>query len=85
MTTLTPTTDACLSDSRRLAAEEAALQLGWLSECPYHGEPFRSDGAREDLHAIATVPADVIELVTEVCDGFADRCPFCMRESGIPE
>jgi hypothetical protein len=31
--------------SRRWAAEELALELGWLCECPYHGEPFRSTTA----------------------------------------
>jgi hypothetical protein len=74
------------AESQRLAAEEAALQLGWLSECPYHGEPFRTgDAHAKDPEAIATVPADVIALVTEVCDGFSDTCPFCARESTIPE
>jgi hypothetical protein len=41
------------AENQRLAAEEAALQLGWLSECPYHGEPFRtSDHHAKDLEAI---------------------------------
>jgi len=86
MTALTVTTAASPFESRRLAAEEAALQLGWLSECPYHGEPFRSAaGMRNNPRAIATVPADVMALVTEVCRAYADRCAFCVRESSIPE
>ena len=86
MNPLDRTTRAESFDSRRLAAEEAALQLGWLSECPYHGEPFRSAvGRRKDREGVATVPADVIALVTEVCDDYSDSCPLCARESAIPE
>ena len=86
MTRHIPTSGASLSDNRRLAAEEAAIQLGWLSECPYHGEPFRSAvGLRDHPEAARSVPADVIAAVTEVCESYEDRCRFCAREGAIPE
>lgn len=86
MSTLICADGLSASDRKWLAAEEAALQLGWLSECPYHGEPFRNAlGRRKDPESVTTVPADVIAVISEVCDGFQDACPFCARESAIPE
>ena len=86
MTPFNATTTHSSSDAQRVAAEEAALQLGWLSECPFHGEPFRNAGGRrKDPEAVSAVPEDVIALVSEVCDGVEDVCPLCARESAMPE
>ena len=86
MITSTCAAGLSFSERERVAAEEAALQLGWLSECPYHGEPFRNAlGRRKDPEAGETVPPDVIALVSKVCDGFDDACPLCARESAMPE
>jgi hypothetical protein len=80
-------------DFRRWAAEELALQLGWLCECPYHGEPFKSSAG---LTAAAATPQnhaaleggrdrDLYSLAAEISKGYGERCSFCDRENVLPE
>jgi hypothetical protein len=80
-------------DAGRWAAEELALQLGWLSECPYHGEPFRSPG-QEATQVPATArsatepgdcSSDMYSLALELSSAYSERCPMCARESAVPE
>jgi hypothetical protein len=75
-------------DARHWAAEELALQLGWLSECPYHGEPFKTASGAHDGCA-ADVPVDtdgeLYVLAASVSAEYAEHCPFCERERALPE
>ena len=78
-------------ESQRWAAEEAALQLGLLRECPYHGEPFKAPaahaiaprrkrsrpGARLDPHP------DLLRL-TQLSATYAEQCPYCVRDNAVP-
>jgi hypothetical protein len=93
MTTQSNNTELYSFDSQRWAAEEAALQLGWLRECPYHGEPFRTTGPRGPSTAGRHEPAappfdansDVALLFTRLPLAYAEQCPLCARESAVPE
>ena len=83
-------TPSCTSnasfDNLRCAAEEAAIQLGWLRECPYHGQPFRP--ARIPLRQAkptARVSPELLALAVAVSDAYSDQCAFCARESATPE
>jgi hypothetical protein len=74
-------------DSGRWAAEELALQLGWLRECPYHGEPFRNattpcsaaalpqPGSRPELYSSAM----------KLSSAYSEHCPICAHERALPE
>jgi hypothetical protein len=75
-------------DARRWVAEELALQLGWLSECPYHGEPFKSAVPAENgrsVPASAETSGEIYVLAATISNAYPDRCRFCERESALPE
>src|SRR5689334_112018 len=74
-------------DARRWAAEDLALELGWLSECPYHGEPFRTAvRARNMDTALLDDPAsDLYAFAARLTKSYSEHCPFCERESTVPE
>jgi hypothetical protein len=79
-------------DAGRWAAEELALQLGWLCECPYHGEPFRSPGQHDmPSHAAAhsqrqpDYSSDTYSLALQLSSGYSESCPVCTLESAVPE
>ena len=80
-------------EAGRWAAEEAALQLGWLGECPFHGELFKAPGAclpRIDYKsaepgAEAGRNATLRLLATQLQDAYAERCPLCVHEESIPD
>jgi hypothetical protein len=77
------------SDSRTSAAEELALRLGWLCECPYHGEPYRRrplGGAKgREAASLPDSGDDLALFATRMSEQYADECPICARESAIPE
>ena len=78
------------AESRRWAAEETALELGWIRECPFHGEPFRSAGyvPAAGANAVpATAPElgeDLALLALQISSAYADECPLCARENSDP-
>jgi len=79
-------------DSMHIAAEDVALQLGWLRECPYHGQPFKADalprallGGRRGHTPAGPCNDELIALAMRVAEGYAEYCPHCALERSIPE
>ena len=77
-------------DARRWAAEELALELGWLSECPYHGEPLKTaaaGGVAVSPSALLAVDGstDLYFLALKVSRSYAEHCPFCIRENALAD
>lgn len=77
-------------EARRWAAEDLALELGWIRECPFHGEPFRAPGAPSDAagrSALAARLADtaLFAFAREVTRSFPERCLTCAREVASPD
>jgi hypothetical protein len=75
-------------DAGRWAAEDLALQLGWLSECPYHGEPFKTAARAQNTDTVLAVvdPAsELYALAARLTKSYSEHCPFCERESTVPE
>ena len=87
------TTDTREFDTTRWAAEELALQLGWLRECPFHGEPFKDTaGGRARAGVIKTLPVvpsdspgDLYTLAAQLSRSYAEHCPLCAQESALLE
>lgn len=83
--------DRAEAELSRFAAEEVALQLGWLRECPYHGEPFRAlslvaeagnvNAAPADTGTLSGCSPDVAHAAARLAEGYAEACPFCEREN----
>ena len=76
------------SDGTRWAAEEIALERGWLRECPYHGEPFKAAGLNvDDTRCGGSTGNDTnAELMLEarrLASACADYCPSCAREAAL--
>src|SRR5690242_4638754 len=69
------------------AAEELALQAGWLQECPYHGVPFKRREVRADSAAEADLQADsdLREFALRLTRSYDEECAFCAREKMMPE
>ena len=88
MTTQSDQANGNSFEERRWAAEEAALQLGWLCECPFHGEPFKApvEPASQDLTAQTVRDDDeLLVLARRVSRAYAEQCPLCARENDLPE
>ena len=77
---------------KQWAAEDFAISIGLLRECPYHGEPFkprRKRVTRKALAADLVDPADpivrlfngdtheLLATVERVADHCAEHCPLC--------
>ena len=73
-------------DSRGCAIEEAALRLGWLRECPYHGEPFNALTCTPEPAALHCDGSDEVMLrdAALLVTAYAETCPFCAREESLP-
>ena len=76
------------SDGARWAAEEIALERGWLRACPYHGETFKAAGlAMDDLRCGVTTATDTnAELLLQarrLVSTCADYCPACAHEAAL--
>jgi hypothetical protein len=82
---------ACGCEPLRSAAEDIALQLGWLRECPYHGQPFRGEGlqpsraGRREAGRAGQCSEELISFAMHMVGSYAERCPMCAFESAIPE
>jgi hypothetical protein len=77
---------------KQWAAEDFAISVGWLRECPYHGQPYRVRAPGQTSHALALGlihPNDPIakifngntrELVAaahRVARNYGERCEMC--------
>lgn len=76
------------SDGTRWAAEEIALERGWLRECPYHGEPFKAAGLdMDDTRCGATNAADanaeLLQQARRLVSTCAEYCPACAHEAAL--
>ena len=77
-------------ESMRIAAEDVALQLGWLRECPSHGQPFKAKAPPGELnrqvHASSSSCNDeLMAFAMRIANGYAEHCPHCAFETSIPE
>jgi hypothetical protein len=72
-------------DSSRWAAEEVAIDLGWLRECPYHGEPFRVPDQYPRELETPGVPTELAAVAMELRDVYDEQCAYCALESTVPE
>ena len=77
---------------KQWAAEDFAIAVGLLRECPYHGEPFKAHnrpvsgkalaaGLVDPLDPIVKVfngdTRELLAAVEQVTGGYAERCPLC--------
>ena len=80
-------------DLRLWAAEEVAVQLGWLNECPYHGQPFKARNPQRGLRTSASAvhPSDsalrlfssaeeLLSVARQVARTYGKSCSICARE-----
>ena len=95
MQTITPLVGSQKSDPqivKQWAAEDFAITIGLLRECPYHGQPFKARKAgltRKALAAGTVDPLDpnlrifngnareLLAAVESVAGGYGERCPQC--------
>ena len=94
MQTITPLFGSEKSDPQTVkqwAAEDFAINIGLLRECPYHGEPFKAPKAmtRKALAAGLVDPLDpnvrifngnareLLAAVERVTGGYSEHCPLC--------
>lgn len=77
---------------KQWAAEDLAIAMGLLRECPYHGQPFKAHkkgltqkalaaGLIDPLDPIVRVfngnTRELLAAVERVAGGFGERCEFC--------
>ena len=84
------------SDSQAVkqwAAEDVAITLGLLRECPFHGQPFKAQSQGLVGGALPSVPIDPLDssvrlfngdtrellaAVERVAHGYGERCQYCV-------
>jgi len=77
---------------KQWAAEDVAIAMGLLRECPYHGQPFRARSAASTAKALATGVIDPLDPSVQAFQGntrellaaierltgaYSDRCEVC--------
>jgi hypothetical protein len=94
MQTITPLFGSEKSDPQTVkqwAAEDFAINVGLLRECPFHGQPFKASKAmtRKALAAGLLDPLDpnvrvfngdtreLLAAVERVTGGYAEHCALC--------
>lgn len=80
--------------ARLWAAEDYAISIGLLRECPYHGQPFKARRNALNSKALATGVIDpqdpnvrafngnareLLAAVERVTGGYGDHCPMCAQ------
>ena len=88
--------EADLQAAKQWAAEDFAIAVGLLRECPYHGEPYK---ARKGLGRAAPAQVDPFDPIVRVFNGntrelmaavervtghYGDRCPHCRASDEEP-
>jgi hypothetical protein len=83
-----PTGDQLVS-KKQWAAEDYAITVGLLRECPYHGEPFKARRASTALVGSKIDPLDpavrvfngnmreLLAAVERVTGHYGERCQYC--------
>ena len=94
MQTITPLFGSDKSDPQTVkqwAAEDFAINIGLLRECPFHGQPFKApkSKARSPLAAGVVDPLDpnvrvfngntreLLAAVERVTGGYSEHCALC--------
>ena len=95
MNVAAPAAGAWVSDPqvvKQWAAEDVAIAMGLLRECPYHGQPFRARSVASTAKALATGVIDPLDpsvqafqgntrellaAIERVTDTYGDRCEIC--------
>jgi hypothetical protein len=77
---------------KQWAAEDFAISVGLLRECPYHGQPYRSSRTGLSNEAFAAGLIDPLDPAVQIFKGdtdqllaavervirdYGDRCVFC--------
>ena len=77
---------------KQWAAEDFAISIGLLRECPYHGQPYKTHAHAGHGNALAAGVIDPLDPVVRVFNGntrellaaaervagdYADRCEMC--------
>ena len=77
---------------KQWAAEDFAIAIGLLRECPYHGQPFKARKKRVTSQALAAGMIDPLDPVLQIFNGntrellaaaervagdYAENCPHC--------
>ena len=83
------------SDSQAVkqwAAEDFAIAIGLLRECPYHGQPFKAHKKRLTAQALEAGLVDPLDPIVQIFNGntrellatvervagnYGERCEFC--------
>jgi hypothetical protein len=78
---------------KQWAAEDFAISIGLLRECPYHGQPFKAQRESVAAKAFPAGPIDPLDpsvqvfkgntrellaAVERVTGGYSERCEFCV-------
>ena len=88
-TSVRPETDSYAA--KQWAAEDFAIAVGLLRECPYHGQPYKPRtkvrapsalaGSIDPRDPIVRVfngnTRELLDAVERVTGGYGDRCPHC--------
>ena len=93
MQAITPLFGSQKSDPQTVkqwAAEDFAINIGWLRECPFHGQPFKAKIAnRKPLAARLVDPLDpsvrvfngntreLLAAVERVTGDYTEHCALC--------
>jgi len=77
---------------KQWAAEDFAIAIGLLRECPYHGQPFKAQrkgltsqtlaaGLLDPLDPIVQIfngnTRELLAAVERVAGGYSEHCKFC--------
>ena len=77
---------------KQWAAEDFAISIGLLRECPYHGQPFKaqrpawrgngvpralSDPLNPAVRAFNGNTRELMAAVEDVADHYGERCEYC--------
>ena len=77
---------------KQWAAEDFAISIGILRECPYHGQPFRPHRKDLSIKALAAGVIDPLDPAVQIFNGntrellaavervtrdYGERCVFC--------
>ena len=95
MKALSPLTGSEKTDPHAIkqwAAEDFAISVGWLRECPYHGQPYRARGPGPASHALALGLVEPEDPMVKIFNGdtrellaaadraarsYGERCDMC--------
>lgn len=77
---------------KQWAAEDFAISVGWLRECPYHGQPYRARAPGQASRALALGLIDQDDSIVKIFNGdtrellsaadrvtrnYGERCEMC--------